>query len=101
LVDSSVTVACVLPPSTAAAKDAAANADALILNFSVPAQSIYREKAVASVTIPVSALWSLSDRGNGTRRSIDPLSCSCLLVLCDVLTYQCHSTPRAWRASTA
>ena len=33
---------------------AAANGDALILNFSVPAKSIYRNKSVASVTIPVS-----------------------------------------------
>lgn len=33
-----------------------ASGDNLILNFSVPAQSIYRNKAVASVTIPVSPL---------------------------------------------
>jgi hypothetical protein len=41
-----------LPPQTAAAEEAASG-DSLILNFSVPAQSIYRNKAVASVTIPV------------------------------------------------
>lgn len=41
-------------PIATAAEEAVPSGDALILNFSVPSKSIYRNKAVASVTIPVS-----------------------------------------------